>query len=76
MPGNTRFTFCHLCGRRINGHLPLCMACYKTYAPDGNVPPWLRFLVNDLKRENRSDTRFYAGVDNLIDEVIGENDDE
>lgn len=54
-PQNTRFERCHLCGGRHGGHLPICARCYKKYLVDGKPPEWLRFLVNDLKRENRDD---------------------
>ena len=54
---DTRFECCHLCGGRILGHLPICAKCYKPYLVGGKPPEWLRFLVNDLKREYYSNRR-------------------
>lgn len=51
----TRHEKCHLCGRKLGGHLPICSRCYKKHLVDGRAPEWLRFLVNDLQRENRDD---------------------
>lgn len=49
----TRFEKCHLCGASHRGHYPICAGCYKSWLVDGKPPEWLRFLINDLKRENR-----------------------
>ena len=57
MTKNTRFARCHLCGQKTGGHLPLCSRCYKKYLVGGKPPEWLRFLLNDLNRENRGDSR-------------------
>jgi len=74
--GNTRFARCHLCGRSLGGHLPLCSGCYKAHLVDGKPPEWLRFLVNDLKRENRSDTREAEMTDDFTEWLYIEEADD
>src|SRR3990172_3937017 len=48
------------CGRLITGKRELCRECVDVYGDERDEwPEWLRFLVNDLQRELKSELRGY-----------------
>lgn len=44
--------FC-VCGQKIKDQHELCTACENVYGPRPSWPAWLKFMVNDMKREYR-----------------------
>ena len=59
-----------VCGESIPQRWTLCKNCLQKYGSDRDAwPPWLRFMVADIKRERRAEQRH---ADMLSFEEIGD----